>query len=252
MTGNSRSFWLGLGYGLMLGVIGAGFGASFSGFTDWLYRWQTLIAGILAVLVGSGTIFYLRQQIKQTNDASEETRKRKDVAARALLPHALDDIDDYALRCIKILLPLTEGEKPGSASIACPLPPRDALIAIRDAVEYANEKTTPALAALAAWTQVQAARVRDGCNKYNEESGEIGKLLRLEIRGYIADTVELHARAGSLFDYSRRISEGAERINLRNSAVVCGLNDLLNSEILKALEGRQAKIDACGGGLRKL
>lgn len=76
-----------------------GWGATLSTWREW----QTFNAGMIALLaatITATTAVYVDRQTRkrQTNRLLEE-RRRNFIAARAFLPHALANIDEYALAC---------------------------------------------------------------------------------------------------------------------------------------------------------
>ncbi|MGB0922375.1 MAG: hypothetical protein ACPG06_11560 [Alphaproteobacteria bacterium] len=66
-------------------------------------EWQTLIAGILALIGATITIVFLRMQINQQQRQFDHTLEAAAVAARARLPHALSDFCDYTERVSNIV-----------------------------------------------------------------------------------------------------------------------------------------------------
>src|SRR5437763_10162209 len=70
------------------------------------YNYQTFIAGILAFGGAWWTVRIIRRQITQTGKQELERRRRRNFAARAIMPAALSALCDYSEKCLKILLPL--------------------------------------------------------------------------------------------------------------------------------------------------
>lgn len=61
----------------------------------WLYNWQTLISGILALAAALLAGYLLNRQIQQSENLASEQLKRQHNAARAALPLALSAVLDY-------------------------------------------------------------------------------------------------------------------------------------------------------------
>lgn len=66
-----------------------------------LFDWQTLVAGVLALIGAGATVYYIHLQIKQVEYLEVARRSREEMAARAVLPLALSQIVKYAVDCIK-------------------------------------------------------------------------------------------------------------------------------------------------------
>lgn len=66
-----------------------------------LFDWQTLVAGVLALIGAGATVYYIHLQIKQVEYLEVARRSREEMAARAVLPLAFSQIVKYAVDCIK-------------------------------------------------------------------------------------------------------------------------------------------------------
>ena len=78
---------------------------------DWLYHWQTIIAGVFAVAVGFFTIAMVRVQIKQQDRLHEANQQARFRVARAKTPLAAVQLAKHASECakgIRGLVPLVE------------------------------------------------------------------------------------------------------------------------------------------------
>ncbi len=62
---------------------------------DWLYNWQTLISGTLALIAARYAGILINKQIKLSEALPEIERKRKFLAARCLMPINLTEISNY-------------------------------------------------------------------------------------------------------------------------------------------------------------
>ena len=68
--------------------------------SDFLNKWQTLEAGILALLAGIATVITIRRQIDQGERQAEERLERRQYAAKAALPAALAALVEYSDKCL--------------------------------------------------------------------------------------------------------------------------------------------------------
>ena len=133
---------------------------------QWLFDWQTLIAGALALFGALVTVHYLNKQIILTENMEIERRRREETALKAVLPMALGDIVRYAVDSIKLIDGLARrksGLLPGGISTYPPreLPrvPSEAVDTIRDCTRYADTEIAGRLSTLLNGLQVQQARL---------------------------------------------------------------------------------------------
>lgn len=73
-----------------------------------VFDYQTLLAGLLAVIIGVATIAVMVHQIRDIQRGELDRRERRDYATRAVLPHMLASINQYAEDCVSSLLDLYE------------------------------------------------------------------------------------------------------------------------------------------------
>lgn len=173
-------------------------------FEYWLNRYQGLLGGILA-LVGAALAFVaVRAQIGQTERHAQERRTRASNAARSILPPALSSITDYASQCIEQLKLLRASKSIQAKDLRFPSLPAHTIDVFKQAVEFADEKNADEFADLIAHIQVQNARLRD---LINESRKRTIHPMSYQVTNTMYDAVDLHARAGRLFDYARRFMD---------------------------------------------
>lgn len=110
---------------------------------DWLFKWQTMIAGLVAVAgAGIGAAF-LHRQTRQDRELEDERRKRRLVATRAMLPLTLSALSEWIQAhgtLLKTLLELCEeNDLPSERTRgAVPLPPLpvEFFEGLRNLIEY--------------------------------------------------------------------------------------------------------------------
>jgi hypothetical protein len=166
----------------------------------WINRYQTLIAGFIALAGAVLTVVAILAQIRQVNDIEQARREHDEIAARAVLPLALSTLHDYVDSCIKVIAAYSDKIDDSMREYmdeSCQLPtlPRDVLPSLKDVIKYAPKETAGEISLLLVSLQIQHARLRDG--KFRLE----GRMLDRDDR--IFDCVELLARINRLFPYSR-------------------------------------------------
>lgn len=172
-----------------------------------LNTWQTLIAGLLALI---GAFITVRALNRQARDATE----RKARALRAMLPSTLSAIDTYAIETIRWLKSVREkadlldkGQYTNQAVAvaSCPRPDTAAVRFLQDCVEHFNPDASRFVAKLLSKQQVHNSRIVDLRDYFENhpqyETKQIG--LAKNIDEFIASAVDLAANAKQLFPYAR-------------------------------------------------
>jgi hypothetical protein len=173
----------------------------------WFNRYQTFIAGVLAITGALATIRGVRAQIADATIREERRRSREELAARAVLPLALSSLIDYAETCLRGLRVLTRVARPRAVTaVSFPALPQDIISPIRDCIRSAGPENVRGLADLLDWVQVQHARLRDLEADLRTPRSVLGR--KLNVEQAIIDAAELYHRASDLFSYGRRSEEG--------------------------------------------
>jgi Tfp pilus assembly protein PilN len=162
----------------------------FGCFEFWLNRYQTLLAGIAALLAASASVFYLRKQIGQAEQHRQDQLLRDRAAARTVLPLALSTICEYANRSVQSL-----NERYAGGSAELPPIPMDALDQLVATVRTLEIQHVEPFAKIAQEIQVHNARVSD--RRENRRINEAN------FQEYLLDAAEIYARASSLFEFAR-------------------------------------------------
>lgn len=169
---------------------------------NWLDHWQTLAAGLIAIVAALIGGAYIQNQ-------DTERYRRKHAAARAVLPLALDAFSRYAIQIGTVLKDLHRqavGETvPHTASVR-PIPPlpTEAIPVLANLVEICERGQDKLFAAVISQAQVLSARM-DTLGRNVHQSGFTVTVRNLE--DYICDAAEIYAKAGALFPYARRETE---------------------------------------------
>lgn len=102
-----------------------------------LYDWQTLLAGALALCGALWTVKKIRDQIRQTEKITNDARKRDELAARSVLPLALSELANYALRCMRQINLISVGDVPRDQQ--APTLEKDVIRVLQATARYAQD-----------------------------------------------------------------------------------------------------------------
>jgi hypothetical protein len=210
-----------------------------------LLDWQTLAAGLLALLGAWLTVRQIRRQIAQVDTAAEALRKRSETAAKAVLPLALSEVSGYASRCMLLLGKLIE--TPGtkiSSDCSAPALPQEVISTLQDCVRYANDDIQKKIAVLLGKIQVQRARLIYYIETNRGEEAPIG-----EGAERIIDAADVYACNDTIYSYGRDIEGVRERASPEKlysafSLVTHWSDDHPGLERINALAKRLASKDA--------
>ncbi|MDP3746639.1 MAG: hypothetical protein Q8Q88_06270 [Phenylobacterium sp.] len=173
-------------------------------------KWQTLIAGLLAIvaaLIGTGFVYH---QTRQARIFERDRLHRRHAAARSTLPLVLSNIMEYAravgrdLRNLYLAAPGDHVQREALIAWQVPAIPQDETAALAVAIEAASNDVADVIADLLGHLQVQAGRLRG--LQADVVAGTAGRrnILKSEIEEYIQDIADVHARCELLLDYARR------------------------------------------------
>jgi hypothetical protein len=187
-----------------------------SGRGDWIYvqsiwdRWQTFNAGTLALIASAIAIKVARyREVKQ--------RERKFIAARAFLPHALDELMGYFQASAKLYLEewreykLKESFPLSLSPLKTPAKlPESYKETFSRCIEHAEPAVGDYLADLLIDLQVHDARMREAFEP--PEVGIVEIVSRPLLRSNLRRLARLYGLAAKLFPFAR----GAERLDSSN------------------------------------
>ena len=173
-----------------------------------LYDWQSIIAGLFAIVAALIGGMFIRRQIELSDQHEKERLRRKHAAARAMLPLALSSLSEYARECAQLLRNIhiqSQGEAvPLSAlqNLKLPALPMDTTNDLRSMVEASGPTEGRAIATTLSNVQVLASRLSSLHIKSNTQV-----VVLANIEDYIINAAEIQARADELFDYARGETE---------------------------------------------
>lgn len=229
-SGLRGQFWLGFGLGLTLICAAIEILRAIKGYSvpeiffaltkyvgrfEWLEAYQTLITGAVALVAAILSVQAIRSQIdasnastqKQIDHDAELERRRLDAkrdAARAMLPMALTVICEYAENTARLLIHQIDVCRNGRLEKAYKFPefptvPSEALLLLRDVIEYSDPDRRIVFAKLIQRIQILSSRIRG----LPDESRNTRGVSELNLEAYLVDSALIYAQASDLFSYAR-------------------------------------------------
>ena len=171
--------------------------------TDWA-AWAQALGTIIGI--SSAAFVAVYQQAKH-QEMQEDQRKRKNFAARAVLPATLSELTAYINKCLDALAEYLDkrSEDESVSKFNRPSMPIDLINSLRDCVEFADDAPKARLAELIEKLQIQNSRL----SLIDLETPRLSMITtRQTINARIVDALDIYARIELLFPYSRRASDG--------------------------------------------
>ena len=181
-------------------------------FCERLKDWQTLIGAGLALVVAVATILTMwsttNKQLKAQKNEAKKQRERRRLACRAVMPADLSTIVQYAEGCAELALKIREivNTRAERQELECPLLPERVIANLQMLIEQLEEENANAVAELLSCYQVQRARLNGLIETYNHpDRFGTWRLLTIDNVDFTFEqTLELHLRATTAFDFARR------------------------------------------------
>lgn len=178
---------------------------------QWLYNWQTLISGILAVVAAGYTICELRKQINQQRDLYAESLQRRHEAFRVTLSLTLSQICSAIEQVMHELATISsqnngakdllKGSKKELQEIFVISP--EIITSLQGVIETSkNQNLVSLIYQIAVDIQVTVALIESLRTAGNYQVERIDRDRQIEHR--LIDLAELYALTEALFDYARR------------------------------------------------
>ena len=177
---------------------------------SWIYHWQTLLTGLLAIAAAFVGGYFVNKQIVDARRLEADRIARRFSAMRSVLPLTLSYLSAYARDNAEALKDIYSRKENNEIPNTINLPklpelPLDVVPQLRDMIETSDKNVAKVIAELLAKIQVQSSRI--GSLKRWRSSPQREMVTSLNIEGYILDTAEIYARAAALFDFARRKSD---------------------------------------------
>ncbi len=185
---------------------------------DWIERFQTLIAGALALFAAIWTVRTLSHQISQAEQRHQDLIRRKFNAARAVLPLVLSRLCGYAESSILYAAKERDAVKEREPiSNNCeiteetPAFPDDIIPLLKDIIEYADDKIAESTRGLVLKIQTQRSGLTS-LPKTLESQFLSGETITTYISAFdqaIFNAAHLCVHASNFFDYARHRKDEA-------------------------------------------
>ncbi|OEO32902.1 hypothetical protein VW23_008785 [Devosia insulae DS-56] len=172
----------------------------------WLYDWQTMVAAIIALIAALWTIGVMRRQMKDESDRHNDAMRRKRLAARAQMPDALSELGAYVRGSASRLTGRTE---------TLPPEPTSSIAALKEVIEFIDDKAAERTFELVSWYQVLRARTNHGIPTPGTAA--------FPDRMY--DTALLQTYINSLFDYARNEADDVDTAKPSREDMIEGLKN---------------------------
>jgi hypothetical protein len=165
---------------------------------QWLYDWQTLVSGFLALIAAGVTVIYLKKQISLSEKQETDRLQRQHNAARVTLPLTLSGL----CQVIEQMLMELHTAKSDPNTFQLPAPPTNAIIELQQIIlSTDNSSITTPIAEIIREIQTLWVRVEALSNRGNPPHSHI--LLISIFDEWIIQAAKIYALIESLFDYSR-------------------------------------------------
>ncbi len=193
-------------------------------------KYDGLLAAFLALVGAIFTVLMISNQISQSERHFRHMRNRRLLAARAVLPHTLTMLNDYAEGAVKYSIDLyrhhfsieelTKGE---AFKGMVPAIPTGSIEALKDCIEYADEKTAENLSLLLSWLQIQNSRLIDAPLDSGLEGNHIRVVSEYGLSMYIHDALKLQLMLSPFYEYARKEITEVRTIPLKRNSFIMSL-----------------------------
>jgi hypothetical protein len=195
------AFFAGVIVALYLLIVAYGY----SGHLNWLERWQTLVAGGVAVVAAIGSIAAVNSQTRTAEKAEASRHTRKVASARVAIAAPLSVITELQRSLLREFSDYLSSniESPAFLGVlSTPAVSNELLSQLIPAIENSDSPASEDIAELVAELQVQVARLTP--LRSNSIAQSSSGRLEQNIRAYAFDALFLYARCQRLFYYVRR------------------------------------------------
>jgi hypothetical protein len=208
--------------------------------TKFIFDWQQLLAGLVALIAAGVGWLAIDRQVKQADRLEQERMGAKRAGARAALPAALDAICDYARECaesLALMFPSSgdEGLPQGTRWEGRRLP-MEMFLDIRALIETLPLRDGASFAELLSKIQVQSSRLNS--IQPSRLPNRVGVIVRSNLEQYIVDSADIYARSEAFFPYARGESEDVPHQSPTRDNILSALRRMGSMDSLPRIEER--------------
>ncbi|MCC6787093.1 MAG: hypothetical protein IT547_04580 [Hyphomonadaceae bacterium] len=212
--------------------------------------WQTLIAGLIAIIAAFIGGFYINKQIQQTANLERDRNAREYEAVRAMMPIYFDKLIDHIITCGKTLKSLYLMNLVGATPRQTEAPqfpplPMDVATFLQSVVLRAPADVRPPVIAILSELQVFHARLSHLGSRIVRPSDAM-QIGASEFDEQIMQAVDLHARGLAFLPYARNLSndlpnEACARAHYMTALGIMGFDHAqfpaLNAKVARKVAG---------------
>ncbi|WOF74941.1 hypothetical protein QMT40_002602 [Parvibaculaceae bacterium PLY_AMNH_Bact1] len=195
-----------------------------------LWQWQSLLVGALATFAAAATIWYMRKQIAQNDHTRSDDLARKLKAYRARMNPALSNLCAYNEKCMKFLLSEADSRE-------LPTEPTDEVTTISAAIEFVDDESAEAMAAMVSHYQVHRARLEG----FLEENRRYIPTDRYSVE-MVYTGAKLQSQIVNMFDYARQEEERVPTTPPSQAQMMSGLKGAVGLREFSAIKEKLAAV----------
>ena len=173
---------------------------------SWVYHYQTLIAGGLALVAAFFTVLFIPRQIAVSESQHREILSRQYRSVRASLPFALSQLNSYAEECSQLLQSIMQGKEEDEdleMEIECPSLPETSAKTITELIALASENDARKLQALVRFMQIQNSRLTSKFLELSPSNSPGSIVIKQNLRHDVLDTCILLKMTNLFYPFAR-------------------------------------------------
>ncbi|MCI0552512.1 MAG: hypothetical protein L0287_16300 [Anaerolineae bacterium] len=211
---------------------------------DGVKQWQTLAAGLLALIGAFITVGVMIRGINSRRKEIEEQRRRRLMACRAAMPADLSSIIEYTHDCALVsgtAIRILRGDE-DSRTLPYPSLPARVVKNLQQLIEQLDDRNANLIADMLSCYQIQYARLSGELSYFNtpHRLGRERIIAEHNIEYTLRKTIELFLLAESMFKFARREEPNIPQPkftqgNVQNALGVLDLRDVISSDYLDQL-----------------
>ena len=195
----------------------------------------------IATLITSGVALWIATNQQRHADKREnETRRRKERAARAVLPLALSELISYCIECVQIIYHyyILNDDLPNNIKLETPALPERLIETIQNVMEHSELELTEILATLINEVQIQNSRFN------SSYVAATAKFRHSNLNYLLADAINLHAEASLIFKFARGVeSKITNKKNIIDSTFILGIREENFPDVFNIMRKRKMIVD---------